>query len=119
MSIARFGPWRPATGWQRLVERGLRAIVAETNPDLDPAYEHVTYWWLEVSDDGRVTREIGFDLSGRPLAAAQLGRNLGIFTELVQAPDGLGEPVTLSEFERVWSEVGSRFVPGKSGRGLV
>ena len=112
MRIARFGPWRPATGWQRLVERGLRAIIAETNPDLDPAYEQVTSWWLEVNDDGRVTREIGFDPSGRAIAPAPLGENRGIFTDLDHAPDGLGQPVSATEFERVWSEVCSRFVPG-------
>jgi hypothetical protein len=106
--IARLGPWRPATGWRRLVERGLRALLAESNPDLDPAFEHVTYWWLEVNDDGRVTREIGFDPSGRAIAAAPLGENLGIFTDSDQAPNGLGEPVSATEFERVWSEVSSR-----------
>ena len=108
MRIARFGPWRPATGWQRLVERGLRAILAETNPDLDPAYEQVTDWWLEVSDDGRVTREIGFDRSGRAVAVAPLGQNLGVFTDMDHAPTGLGQAVSASEFERVWSEVISR-----------
>jgi hypothetical protein len=91
--IARLGPWRPATGWRRLVERGLRALLAESNPDLDPAFEHVTCWWLEVNDDGR---------------AAPLGENLGIFTDSDQAPNGLGEPVSATEFERVWSEVSSR-----------
>jgi hypothetical protein len=106
--IARLGPWRPATGWRRLVERGLRALLAESNPDLDPAFEHVTCWWLEVNDDGRVTREIGFDPSGRAIAAAPLGENLGIFTDSDQAPNGLGEPVSATEFERVWSEVSSR-----------
>ena len=112
MRIARYGPWGPATGWRRLVERGLRAILAETNPDLDPAYEQVTYWWLEVNDDGQVTREIGFDPSGQALAAAPLGNNPGIFTDLDHAPDGLGEPVSATEFDRVWSEVSSRFIRG-------
>ena len=111
MRIARFGPWRPATGWQRFVERGLRLLLAETNPDLDPAYEQVTFWWLEVSDDGQVTREIGFDPSGRAVAAAPLGTNPGIFTDSDHAPNGLGESVSVSEFERTWSEVTSRFVP--------
>jgi hypothetical protein len=112
MRIARFGPWRPATGWQRLVERGLRLVLAETSPDLDPTYERVTYWWLEVNDNGQVTREIGFDPSGRAVAAAPLGNSPGIFTDTDHAPDGLGEPVSMSHFEQVWSEVSSRFVPG-------
>src|SRR5262245_1536893 len=118
MRIARFGPWRPATGWQRLVERGLRAVLAEDNPDLDPAYEHVTSWWLEVSDDGRVTREIGFDPSGRAAVGAPLGNNPGIFTDSDHAPDGLGDPVSVAEFERAWSELSSRFVAGDHGGGL-
>jgi hypothetical protein len=105
MRIARLGPWRPVSGWQRLVERGLRAVLAETSADLDPIYEQVTYWWLEVNDGGQVTREIGFEQSGQAIAAAPLGTNPGIFTELEHAPDGLGEPVSAAAFERVWSEV--------------
>jgi len=105
MRIARFGPWRPAAGWRRLAERGLRAVLAEDNPDLDPAYEQVTHWWLEVNDEGLVTREIGFDSSGRALAAAPLGNNPGIFTDSDHAPAGLGEPVSATELERVWSEI--------------
>jgi hypothetical protein len=115
MRIARFGPWRPPTGWQGLVERGLRAILAEANPDLDPAYERVTYWWLEVGDGGRVTREIGFDPSGRAVVAAPLGNNPGIFTDADHAPDGLGESVSVTQFERAWSELSSRFVAGDPG----
>lgn len=115
MRIARFGPWRPPAGWQRLVDRGLRALLAQDNPDLDPAYEPVTYWWLEVSDDGRVTREIGFDPSGRAVVAAPLDNNPGIFTDADQAPYGLGEPVSATEFERAWSELSARFAAGDRG----
>ena len=118
MIIARFGPWRPPTGWRRLIERGLRAFIAETIPDLDPAYDHVTHWWLEVSDDGRVTREIGFDPSGRAVVASPLGTNSGIFTDSDQAPDGLGESVSATDFERVWTELRARFARGGPGDGL-
>ena len=90
------------------MEGGIRAILAEDNPDLDPVYEHVTYWWLEVSDDGQVTREIGFDPSGRAVAAAPLGNNPGIFTDSDHAPNGLGASVSATEFERAWSELSSR-----------
>ena len=119
MRIARFGPWRRATGWRRLVERGLRAVLAEDNPDLDPAYEHVTYWWLEVSDDGQVTREIGFDPSGRAVAGAPLGNHPGIFTDSDHAPDGLGESVSVTEFERAWTDLRARFTAGTTGDGLL
>ena len=110
MRIARFGPWRPATGWHRLAERGLRAVVPENIPDLDPAYEQVTHWWLELNEEGQVTREIGFDRSGRAIAAASLGDNRGIFTESDQAPHGLGEPVSVTEFERAWFELSAKGV---------
>jgi hypothetical protein len=110
MRIARLGPWQAPTGWQRLVERGIRALLAEDIPDLDPAYEHVTHWWLEVSDEGRVTREIGFDASGRAVVAAPVGNSRGIFTDLDRAPDGLGDSVSVTEFERAWSELRSRLV---------
>jgi hypothetical protein len=112
MRIARLAPWHPPAGWHRLVERGLRAVLAEANPDLDPAYEHVVSWWLEISDDGQVTREIGFDPSGRAVAAAPLGNNPGIFTDADRAPDGLGEAIGAIEFERVWSELSSGFGAG-------
>ena len=104
MRIARFGPWRPPAGWQRLVDRGLRALLAQDNPDLDPAYE-----------PGRVTREIGFDPSGRAVVAAPLDNNPGIFTDADQAPYGLGEPVSATEFERAWSELSARFAAGDRG----
>jgi hypothetical protein len=103
--LARLGPWRPVTGWQRLVERGLRAVLAEDTPDLDPVYEQVTHWWLEINADGQVTREIGFDSSDRAIAAAPLGERSGIFTELDRAPEGLGEAVSATEFEQVWARI--------------
>jgi len=79
----------------------------------------VTYWWLEVGDDGRVTREIGFDSSGRAVAGAPLGNNPGIFTDADHAPDGLGESVSLTEFERVWSEFSARSLAGDAGGGPI
>jgi len=90
-------------------------MLAEANPDLDPAYEHVTSWWLEVNDDGRVAREIGFDSSGRAVAGAPLGNNRGIFTDADHAPDGLDEAVSVIEFERAWSELNARFGAGDPG----
>jgi hypothetical protein len=69
----------------------------------------VTYWWLEVNDAGKVTREIGFDSYGRAVAAAPLGNNPGIFTDSDHAPHGLGEPVSLTEFEQAWFEVSSAY----------
>jgi hypothetical protein len=121
MTIVRFdaGPWSRATGWQGILDRALRATLPAANPDLEPAYEHVTYWWLEIDEQGLVTREIGFSPAGRAVAAAPLGKNLGIFTDLDGAPAPLGAAVEVADFERVWAEVQDRFSPGQPGSGLL
>jgi hypothetical protein len=52
-------------------------VVPRANPDLEPLYEHVRHWWLEVDDEGVVRREVGFDGAGRAIAAAPSGQQSG------------------------------------------
>jgi hypothetical protein len=40
-------------------------------------YPRTRIWWLEVSDEGRPLREIGFDVSGEPIVLGPVGRNFG------------------------------------------
>ena len=119
--IHRFdaGPWPALSGWRRVLINGLALVIPRANPDLEPVYEHVTYWWLEIADDGLVSREVGFTREGRPIAAAPLGDNRGIFTDLNGAPDGLGAQVDADAFEVAWSDVTRRFRPGVAGAGLL
>jgi hypothetical protein len=121
MRIARFeaGPWPRLTGWRSVLFRALGLVLPRANPDLEPVYEHVTHWWLEVDDTGLVRREVAFDDTGRAIAAAPLGDNRGIFTDLDSAPDPLGESVQPADFEQAWKDVRGRFDPSKPGAGLV
>jgi hypothetical protein len=101
------GPWPSETGWLRWLNRVLKLVIPQANPDFEGRYEHVTNWWLEIDDSG-VHREIGFDPTGDPLVAAPLGKNLGVFTASDNAPEPLGEAIDPGEFERVWSDFQNR-----------
>ena len=112
MRVSRFdtGPW-PAVaekGWRRVAYAALHHILPKANPDLDSAYERVQYWWLEIADDGMVTREVAFDASDHPIAAAPLGDNLGIFTDIDAAPSPLGVDIEQRAFEEAWDQVQER-----------
>lgn len=121
MPIHRFdtGPWPALRGWRQMLVRALTLVIPRANPDLEPVYEHVAYWWLEIGDDGLVAREVGFASDGRAIAAAPLGNNWGIFTDLDGAPRGLGPEVDAKAFEDAWEEVTHRFRPGTPGAGLL
>jgi hypothetical protein len=95
------------------------AVVPHANPDFEVVYQRVTHWWLEVNDAGEVTREVGFDVADRPIAAAPLGDNHGIFTDLDGAPRGLGQLIPPELFEEVWQDVSGRFKSGAPGGGLA
>ena len=96
----RAGPW-PKQG---ALIKGLARILPLANPDFESAYENVVSWWLELDDENVVHRELAFNASGSAVAAAPLGRNFGIFTDLDSAPDGLGAEVDASSFEKVWQD---------------
>jgi hypothetical protein len=121
MRIATFnaGPWPKLRGWRGIGWWVLNRLLPRANPDLDPVYEHVTHWWLEVDDQGVVAREIGFDAGDRPIAAAPLGDNRGIFTDLDSAPAGLGAGVEPTAFEQAWKDVRARFDPKARNAGLL
>jgi hypothetical protein len=87
----------------------LRLLFPNGNPDFDAAYEYVVDWWLEVDENNVVRREIGFDSSGNVIAAAPLGENHGIFTDIQSAPDGLGPEVQAVAFQAKWQEISERW----------
>jgi hypothetical protein len=83
----------------------LRRLLPQANPDFEKVYQNqVVTWWLEIDDKNVVCREIAFDASGQAVAAAPLGENYGIFTDLDSAPEGLGPEIQASAFESTWQE---------------
>jgi hypothetical protein len=82
----------------------LLRVMPRATPAFDDVYEKVTTWWFEIDEDNLVQREIAFDSSGTAVAAAPLGKNIGIFTDLGSAPEGLGPEVPSSTFEVMWQQ---------------
>lgn len=104
--IFECGPRRPKPGFVvKVFLQVLSAIIPQANPDFEVAYEATVRWWLEIDEHNVVNREIAFDRSGTPIAAAPLGDNVGIFTDLDSAPEGVGREVPASMFENAWQEV--------------
>ena len=91
---------------QALVESVLKRILPTGNPDFNEKFDDVRRWWLETDDHWEVHREIGFDEHDRPIVAAPLGKNLGMFPTITD--DGVAFPVdgeiTQADFDRVWGE---------------
>jgi hypothetical protein len=85
-----------------VIAKALSRVLPRANPDFESAYGKVVSWWLEVDDKNVVRRELAFDAAGNPVAAAPLGPNCGIFTDLDSAPDGLGAEVEASSFDQAW-----------------
>jgi hypothetical protein len=103
------GPWSK----KGFISRTLLRVVPRANPDFDNEYETVTSWWFEIDSNNLVCREIAFDSSGVPVAAAPLGKNFGIFTDLQSAPEGLGTEVDTSVFEKTWQQFENKWLTTK------
>lgn len=103
------GPWSE----KGIIARMLLRVMPRANPDFDTVYEKVTTWWLEIDNNNVVQREIAFDSSGMPVAAAPLGENFGVFTDLDSAPDGLGTEVEPSIFENTWLQFERKWLIAK------
>jgi hypothetical protein len=121
MHVAAFiaGPWPRPTGIKAAILAVIGSVIPKANPDLDPCYEHLTQWWLELDDEGQVHREKGFNRQNRAIAAARLGENVGILTDLDSAPGNLGAVIPAPMFDEAWKEVAERFRPGSCGGGLL
>jgi hypothetical protein len=111
----RAGPWPKAGRIAKVLSRAL----PRANPDFESAYENAVSWWLELDEKKVVRRELAFDASGIPVAAAPLGRNYGIFTDLDSAPDGLGADVDASRFEETWRQFERSWLAANSGHRAV
>jgi hypothetical protein len=89
-------------------------LLPQANPDFERAYrDEVVNWWLEIDDKNVVHREIALNAAGEPVAAAPLGENYGIFTDLDSAPDGLGPEIQASQFEGTWQRFSEKWRQAK------
>jgi len=56
-------------------------MVPKGSPDYDVHIELVAYWLVEVDDEGRAEREIGFNVQHEPILFAPTNRNYGLWTD--------------------------------------
>lgn len=88
----------------------LKTIIPLSNPEQDELYEKVRYWKVEYDLVNHLTsREIGFDLSGKPIVAAPLRKDMGLWTDEDLTTDDYDrfEPtvITQEEFEEDWKKL--------------
>lgn len=95
-------PW-----WEQL----LRWVVPAANPDLEPYFDKVHVWWLEIEDNGEPLREIGFDENGDAIVLAPIEGNFGF---LLDASDDWSDSTEDSfkaaeKFDRAWTSLWFKF----------
>ena len=112
------GPWgKPGGTLAGTMVAIAERLLPQANPDFEKVYEdHVVTWWFEIDKNNIVQREVAFDADGRPVAAAPLGENHGIFTDLDSAPKGLGAEVDATSFEEKWNEARDKWFEAKYAR---
>jgi hypothetical protein len=103
------GPWttKPLPWWCKL----LKLIIPAANPDLEKYYFQTRAWWLEVEDNGKPKREIGFDENRIPIVIGPLGRNFGFLTD---SSDDWRDPKEDSaevarDFQKIWESIWPKF----------
>lgn len=103
------GPWtdEPLPWWCRILQK----IIPAANPDLESYYPKTRKWWLEVDDEGKPQREIGFDAENNPIVLGPIGNNYGF---LVDGSDNWKDSKEDSseaknDFERVWQSLLQQF----------
>ena len=77
-------PAQPVSGSVRVLYalvKALLGIFPKASPDYNRSPWPVAYWLVEVDDDGRAEREIGFTAQHQPVLFAPTDRNLGTWTD--------------------------------------
>lgn len=72
----------------------LKKIIPAANPDMEPIYQSVTKWWLEVDEGGEPKREIGFDIQGQAIVLGPIGDNHGLLVDTGKVWDDKKSPNT-------------------------
>ena len=85
----------------------LQRFIPPANPDFEQHYPHVRTWWVELDEKQIPTREIGFNVDGRPVALAPFGRNYGFIVDTcdpwTDADDECQE--AKKKFQTTWEEL--------------
>ena len=102
-------PWPsdPLPWWARLLQK----IIPAANPDLESLYPETSYWWVEIDDDGRPKREIGFNAEDEPIVLGPLGRNFGFLVDSADDLRGVGAESSdaAERFQIEWARLLPRF----------
>lgn len=98
---------KPSLWWGKLLQKVLPAA----NPDIDQYFSVARKWWLEIDDNGKPNREIGFDSENTPIVLGPVGRNCGF---LVDSSDDWKDSKEDSEeagkeFEKTWQALWEKF----------
>jgi len=84
----------------------LRKLLPAANPDLEGLYKLVRLWWVEIDEQGRPQREIGFDDMGKAVVAGPVGRNMGFWTDSSMTfNEAEYQAVAPELFEEAWSRI--------------
>lgn len=104
MKYVRFdcGPWPKPGRLGRFIIAIITTVIPQGNPDFQDAYARAVHWWLEVDPEGQTQREIAFDAEGNIVAIGPLGRNVGMFTDIIGCPDGVYGQLDARRFETAW-----------------
>lgn len=100
-------PEEPLSRWGRILQK----VIPAANPDFEKFYPKTRKWWVEIDDEGRPLREIGFNAENKPIVLGPFGRNYGF---LVDSPinwkDSEGDSVEAEKcFETAWQELLQEF----------
>lgn len=87
--------------YERVVSSIADKMAPLVNPDFYMKYDEVLYWWLELNEESRPMREIGFDQNGKAIVVGPLGKNKGIFTHGQPKVQGF-YPVEMYQFVEQW-----------------
>ncbi len=104
------GPWPADSDLPRWLKL-FRWVLPAANPDFEPYFSQVAYWWLEVTEAGEPLREIGFSKDGEAIVLAPVADNYGV---LIDASDDWNDVEDESveaarSFEREWLALWPKF----------
>lgn len=64
-----------------LIFKVLTFWIPKANSDYDSYLDNIDYWYIEINDEGRPIREIGFDVINYALLFAPTTKNRGLWTD--------------------------------------
>jgi len=99
-----------ATDWDDPTREGalvkvLRRLLPEANPSYREKMHLVDSWYIEFTDDGLPSREIGVDANGTPVLAGPSSTDYGFWldTDMTRS-DFEGVEIDEQEFEALWAQ---------------